>query len=55
MWFQTLGDKIEGMKEVAKGKVTRNPDLVQHGRDQQTGVLQQKEKEADVSARFFDA
>ena len=47
--FQTTSDKIGGMKKVLKGKVTRNPDLVNHGHEQQTGALAQKEKEADVS------
>ncbi|KAF9028901.1 hypothetical protein BDZ89DRAFT_951019 [Hymenopellis radicata] len=45
----TMTDKIVGMKEVVKGKVTKNPDLIQHGQERKTGVLQQKERESDVS------
>jgi hypothetical protein len=46
-----FGDKFEGFKEEMKGKVTRNPDLVQHGHDMRTGVLKQKELE-DVGGFF---
>lgn len=32
-----------------KGKLTRNPDLVEHGRERRTGELKHKELENDVS------
>ncbi len=44
-----MTDKIAGMKEVVKGKVTKNPDLIQHGQERRTGVLHEKERESDVS------
>ena len=40
---QTIGEKIDGMKEEIKGKVKHDPELVQHGRDQRTGELKRKE------------
>ncbi|EIN04657.1 hypothetical protein PUNSTDRAFT_122712 [Punctularia strigosozonata HHB-11173 SS5] len=44
----TFGDKMEGMKEELKGKVTKNPDRAQHGREMRTGVLKEKHEEDDV-------
>ncbi|KIY65361.1 hypothetical protein CYLTODRAFT_424407 [Cylindrobasidium torrendii FP15055 ss-10] len=44
----TMGDKMDGAKEILKGKVKRNPELVQHGRDEISGKLQQRERELDM-------
>ena len=38
-----------GATEVLKGKLTRNPELVEHGREKSSGILQKKEQEALVS------
>jgi hypothetical protein len=38
---------MAGMKEELVGKIKRNPELVQHGKELKTGELQKKEKEAD--------
>lgn len=50
---QGLGDKFDGFKEQIKGKVTRNPDLVQHGKEQASGQLKKKEHEGGVRPRNF--
>ncbi|KAI5477550.1 Calmodulin-like protein [Pseudohyphozyma bogoriensis] len=43
----TFGDKLEGAKEVIKGKITRNHDLAETGKDRILGELQEKEKAKD--------
>ncbi|EPQ52589.1 hypothetical protein GLOTRDRAFT_112017 [Gloeophyllum trabeum ATCC 11539] len=43
----TLGDKMSGLTEEVKGKVTRKPDVVEHGREMRTGQLKQKSLEDD--------
>ncbi|KAF8906905.1 hypothetical protein CPB85DRAFT_1198282, partial [Mucidula mucida] len=50
----TMTDKIAGMKEVVKGKVTKNPDLIQHGQERRTGVLHEKERESDMQSNPFE-
>ncbi|KAJ3776191.1 hypothetical protein FB446DRAFT_722223 [Lentinula raphanica] len=45
----TLNDKISGLKEELKGKVTKNPDLVEHGKEKKTGELKKKELEEDMN------
>lgn len=45
--MQTAYDKLEGLKEEIKGKVTRNPDKVQHGKEMRTGELKRKQHEQD--------
>lgn len=35
----TTGDKYEGLKEEAKGKILRKPELAEHGRKLRTGEL----------------
>jgi hypothetical protein len=45
---KTLGEKYEGLKEEVKGKVKRNPEQVQHGKDMISGELKRREREADV-------
>jgi len=45
----TTGDKLEGFKEEAKGKILRKPDLVQHGKELRTGELKKKKEEEDQS------
>lgn len=42
-----LGDKLGGLQEEVKGKITKNPELVEHGREQRTGILKKKEQEQD--------
>lgn len=39
---------MEGLKEKIKGKLTRNPDLVQHGREVYTGEQKRKELTGEV-------
>ncbi|EGN94418.1 hypothetical protein SERLA73DRAFT_188304 [Serpula lacrymans var. lacrymans S7.3] len=41
-----VGEKITGLKEEAKGKLTNNSDLVERGRKRRTGELKSQEKEA---------
>jgi len=49
-----FGGKIQGIKEQIKGKITRNPDLVQQGKDRQTGELKRKQDdEADQNDNPF--
>jgi hypothetical protein len=43
-----LGDKFDGFKEQLKGKMTGNQDLVQHGKELQTGELKKKQLEGGV-------
>ncbi|KAK0186524.1 hypothetical protein F5146DRAFT_880523, partial [Armillaria mellea] len=43
----TLTDKVSGLKEVVKGKITGNQGLVQQGHERQTGELKRKEKQQD--------
>ncbi|KAK4702857.1 hypothetical protein P7C70_g3361, partial [Phenoliferia sp. Uapishka_3] len=43
----TTGDKISGMMDIAKGKITKNPELVQEGEMKKSGVLQQKQRAED--------
>ncbi|KAJ3994042.1 hypothetical protein F5050DRAFT_581892 [Lentinula boryana] len=45
----TLSDKISGLKEELKGKVTKNPELVEHGKEKKTGDLKRKELEEDMN------
>lgn len=46
-WLQTTGDKIQGLKEEIAGKVTRNPEKVEHGKELRTGELKKKKHEED--------
>ncbi|KAG0697471.1 hypothetical protein DFH29DRAFT_946396 [Suillus ampliporus] len=49
-----LGDKISGLQEEIKGKITKNPELVEHGREKRSGALKKKEqKEQDVKENPF--
>jgi hypothetical protein len=41
-------EKITGLKETVKGKVTHNPELAAKGHDRMTGVLKHKELEEDA-------
>ncbi|KAM0789578.1 hypothetical protein ACM66B_000387 [Microbotryomycetes sp. NB124-2] len=43
----TTGDKLSGTMEEIKGKITRNPETVQHGHDLKTGELFEKEAAKD--------
>ncbi|KAI4527805.1 hypothetical protein K525DRAFT_255134 [Schizophyllum commune Loenen D] len=44
---QTTGDKLTGLKEQVKGKVTGNHELARKGVERRTGELQKREQEAD--------
>ncbi|KAF7369101.1 Calmodulin-like protein [Mycena venus] len=46
-------DKITGVKEQVKGKVTHNPELVAKGHDRMTGELKHKELEEDAKSDPF--
>lgn len=46
-------DKVTGLKEEIKGKVTRKPELVQRGHDRITGELKKKELEEDFKSDPF--
>ncbi|KAJ6466848.1 hypothetical protein C8R45DRAFT_1079379 [Mycena sanguinolenta] len=48
-----FSDKITGLKEQVKGKVTHNPALVETGHNRMTGELKQKELEEDAKADPF--
>ncbi|KAJ7472326.1 hypothetical protein B0H11DRAFT_1729718 [Mycena galericulata] len=48
-------DKVTGLKEEFKGKVTKNPDLAAKGHDRMTGELKHKElEEEDVRPFVYD-
>jgi predicted nucleotidyltransferase len=49
--LQGLGEKMDGIKEEIKGTITRNHDLVQHGKELKSGAL--KEKELNDVRLFF--
>ncbi|KAG2059306.1 hypothetical protein BDR06DRAFT_949333 [Suillus hirtellus] len=48
-----LGEKLGGLQEEVKGKITRNPELVEHGRERRTGILKKKEQEQDDEENPF--
>ncbi|KAJ7088619.1 hypothetical protein C8R44DRAFT_892684 [Mycena epipterygia] len=48
-------DKITGLKEELKGKVTKNPELVSKGHDRMTGELKHKELDEDAAKDPFAA
>lgn len=43
--MQGFAEKIQGIKEQAKGKIVGNPDLVEQGHLRQTGELKRREEE----------
>ncbi|PBK71482.1 hypothetical protein ARMSODRAFT_955256 [Armillaria solidipes] len=49
----TFTDKVSGLKEVAKGKITGNQGLVQQGHERKTGELKRKEKREDMEEDPF--
>ncbi|KAF5381603.1 hypothetical protein D9615_005421 [Tricholomella constricta] len=49
----TLGDKLKGLEEELKGKITRDRALVEHGRERITGELKAKEREEDLNKDPF--
>jgi hypothetical protein len=51
--FQGFSQKISGLKEEMKGKLTKNPELVEHGRERRTGELKHKEMEDDVRKLLY--
>ncbi|OCH89182.1 hypothetical protein OBBRIDRAFT_778895 [Obba rivulosa] len=44
----TTGDKLEGMVNEMKGKMIRDPELVEYGREMRTGELKERQKEDDM-------
>jgi len=46
-------DKITGVKDQVKGKVTHNPELAAKGHDRMTGELKHKELEEDAKSDPF--
>lgn len=42
-----VDEKIGGLKDQLKGKITRDPELVEYGRERRTGELKRKEQEED--------
>ncbi|KAG5645686.1 hypothetical protein DXG03_005524 [Asterophora parasitica] len=51
----TFGDKLKGIEEEIKGKLTHNPALVQHGKERKTGLLKKREREKDMNEDHFTA
>ncbi|EMD36281.1 hypothetical protein CERSUDRAFT_95621 [Gelatoporia subvermispora B] len=49
----TMGDKVQGMMQQMKGKVMRDPELAERGREMRTGELQEKEHEAAMNEDPF--
>ncbi|KAK0235176.1 hypothetical protein EDD85DRAFT_792058 [Armillaria nabsnona] len=49
----TFTDKVSGLKEVVKGKITGNQGLVQQGHERKTGELKRKEKQEDIEEDPF--
>ncbi|KAF9269852.1 hypothetical protein L218DRAFT_293602 [Marasmius fiardii PR-910] len=49
----TFSDKMTGLKEEVKGKITRHPDLVKQGHDRRTGEQQRREREEDMKSDPF--
>ena len=46
--IQGFSDKITGLKEQVKGKITHDPALAERGHDRMTGELKKKELEEDA-------
>ncbi|KAL0958813.1 hypothetical protein HGRIS_014132 [Hohenbuehelia grisea] len=44
----TMGDKLAGMKEEVKGKVSHNPGLVEQGHKRRTGELKREQRRDDT-------
>ncbi|KAM0748907.1 hypothetical protein T439DRAFT_327417 [Meredithblackwellia eburnea MCA 4105] len=51
----TLADKMQGVKETIKGKITRDPELAEQGKQRITGELQEKERAEDQAEDPFAA
>ncbi|KAI5831069.1 hypothetical protein K523DRAFT_270737 [Schizophyllum commune Tattone D] len=49
----TTGDKMTGLKEQVKGKVTGNHELARKGVERRTGELQKREQEVDEQDNPF--
>ncbi|KAJ3872363.1 hypothetical protein F5051DRAFT_159316 [Lentinula edodes] len=45
----SLTDKLTGLKEELKGKVTKNPGLVEHGKEMKSGEMKKREQEEDMN------
>jgi len=44
-----FSEKLGGLKEQVKGTLTKNHDLVEHGKERRTGELKKKEEEQDLN------
>ncbi|KIJ16253.1 hypothetical protein PAXINDRAFT_11283 [Paxillus involutus ATCC 200175] len=42
-----FGEKVAGLKDEIKGKILREPEVTERGRERRTGELKKKEKERD--------
>ena len=51
--MQSIGEKVKGIKEEVKGKVTGDPELVELGRERRTGELRLKEQREKVGITFL--
>lgn len=49
----TFMDKVTGLKEEMKGKITKNPELVAKGHDRVTGELKHKRLDEDLAKDPF--
>ncbi|THU93333.1 hypothetical protein K435DRAFT_757651 [Dendrothele bispora CBS 962.96] len=45
-----LGEKLTGIKEQIKGKVSHNPALIEQGRERRTGELKHKQEQEELEA-----
>ncbi|KAJ3912864.1 hypothetical protein F5877DRAFT_72040 [Lentinula edodes] len=45
----SLTDKLSGLKEELKGKVTKNPQMVEHGKEMKTGEVKRREQQEDMN------
>ncbi|KAG0151773.1 hypothetical protein CROQUDRAFT_129879 [Cronartium quercuum f. sp. fusiforme G11] len=43
-----LADKVEGFKDQVIGKLKKDPEKIQHGKEQASGELAKKEREKDM-------
>ncbi|KAF9240040.1 hypothetical protein BU15DRAFT_74268 [Melanogaster broomeanus] len=49
----SLGEKVSGLMEEIKGKILKEPALVEHGRERRTGELKRKQRALDNAGDPF--
>ncbi|KAF5342239.1 hypothetical protein D9611_001928 [Ephemerocybe angulata] len=49
----TFGEKFEGLKEEVKGKIRRNPEEIEHGKEMVSGELKRRERDEDMKSSPF--